>query len=74
MAEIRPFEFEVNAIQNQLLGLTVLAGEYGAQILMPRNDQIEGLVQMDDIQLAPDGDPERKVVGNGVGLKLVDKP
>ena len=74
VAQIPPFQFEVQLIQNHLLPLTILAGEQRAQILMPRNNQIEGLLQLVNIQLATDGDRHGKVVASTAGLKLVQEP
>ena len=74
MAEIDAFEFEVQVIQDLLLGLTLVTREHRAQRLMPRNDQIECSVQLTDIQLATDGHRSRNVVAGAVGLELADEP
>src|SRR5207249_7178354 len=71
---INAFEFEVQSIQDLLLRLTFMAGEHRAQRLMPRNDPIECLFQLTDIQLATDGDSTWNVVAGAVGFELVDEP
>jgi hypothetical protein len=74
VAEINSFQLEVQTIQYPLLGSTLLAGEHGAQILMPRDDQIERFFQLAYVKLATDGDCYRDVVDDAVGIHLVDKP
>src|SRR5262245_3884142 len=74
MAYINAFELEIQAVQDQLPRLAILAREDGAQILMPRNNQIERLFELVDIQLAPDCDRSRNIVAGAVGLELINKP
>ena len=51
MTEINAFQLEVYTVQNLLVGQALPAREDGAYIVMPRNDQVEGLFQLVDIQL-----------------------
>src|SRR5262245_26155374 len=74
MTEINPFQLEIYTVQNLLVGQAVLAREDGAQILMPRDDQVEGLFQSLDIQLALDRGRARRVVAGTIRLELVDEP
>src|SRR5262245_2504492 len=74
MAQIDALQLKVHAVLNLLIGLALMARKDGAQILMPRNDQIEGLFQLVDIELATDGDRRGDVVACAVRLELVDEP
>ena len=62
VAEINPFELKVNLIQDHLLCLTLMARKDCAQVLMPRNDHIDCLLQSIDIQSAADGYSQGNVV------------
>jgi hypothetical protein len=44
VADIDALELEVQGVENQLPRPALLAGEHGAQSLVPGNDLIEGLI------------------------------
>src|SRR5262245_33044722 len=74
MALINALELEIQAVQDQLVGLAITAREDGAQILMPRNNQIKRLFELVDIQIATNGDCSGNTVAGAVGLELINKP
>src|SRR4028118_2054916 len=74
MAEIRALQREVDPLEHALLRLSTLGRENGAQILVPRNDDVEGAIELIDIEVAMDGDRARDVVPGAVRLELGDEP
>ena len=72
--DIDTFELEIQSIQDPLLRLTLVARKYGPQRLMPRDNPIQRLFQLRDLQLATDRDCAGKVVGGAARLELIEKP